>query len=93
MKKISVLLSVLVLGGFNISYAMAAEKKSDADFLKSYKASFLDSCIESSGGAQYKATCECVLNELLNNFSVDQLKDNKLTSDFIENVAMKKCDQ
>ena len=93
MKKIGALLSVLILGGFSVSSALAAEKKSDADFLKSYKASFLESCVESSGGAQFKATCECVLGELVKNFSVEQLKDNKLTTDYIENVAMKKCDQ
>lgn len=92
MKKVAVLLS-MVLSGFSVSYAVAADKKSDAEFLKSYKTSFINSCVESSGGPQFQATCECVLSELVKKFSVKELQDSKLTTDYIENVAMKKCGQ
>lgn len=92
MKKAALLLSI-VLSGFSVASAMAAEKPSDAELLKSYKSSFINSCVESSGGDQFKTTCECVLNELVKKFSVRELQDSKLTADYIENVAMKKCDQ
>ncbi|RLT93485.1 hypothetical protein [Ketobacter sp.] len=91
MKKIAVLLSV-VLSGFCISSAVAADQ-SDAEFLKSYKKSFLDSCVESSGGDQYKSLCACVLSDVVGHFSVADLKSDKGVSEYIENVAMKKCEQ
>lgn len=92
MKKATLLLSI-ILSGFSASSAVAAENPSDAEFLKSYQSSFINSCVESSGGDQFKATCECVLNELVKKFSVNELQDSKLTADYIENVAMKKCEQ
>ncbi|MEE2731602.1 MAG: hypothetical protein VYA55_12350 [Pseudomonadota bacterium] len=93
MTKVMKLPLVVVLLGCGIAPAMAAEKSSDADFLKSYKASFLESCIESSGGPQFKPVCECVLNDVVGRFPVPELKDDKAVSEYIEHVAMQKCEK
>ena len=78
----------LNLLGLNLAYAGSAD---DKRFLDSFKSSFMDSCIESSGGEQFKSTCSCVLDDVIKNFSVADLKEGSKVSKYIENVAMDKC--
>ena len=90
MKKANVMANVLIAGlaALGMTNAFA---QSDADFLKSYKDSFIKSCTDSAG-ATGEAACRCVLNEVTNQFSVADLKDEKKVTEFIEKVALGKCD-
>ncbi len=91
MQKLSGMLSAVGLVCCGLVYAGEAAAESDAKFLKSYKQSFLESCIESSGGKENEATCRCVLDDLVSKFSVAELKDSKKVNDYVENVAVPKC--
>ena len=82
------ILLFVVSAGVNSSYAGNADDKS---FLENYKSSFMDSCIESSGDEKFASTCRCVLNDLIDNFSIADLKDGKKVAPYIEKVAMGKC--
>lgn len=85
------MMMVMLVGSIGTAYA--ADAGSDQAFLDSYKKSFMESCVESSGGEQFAATCKCVLDDLLKNFSVAELKDKDKVSDYINKVAMGKCDK
>lgn len=93
MSRIVAMMLILVSAVCSVAFAGEARAESDAEFLKSYSASFMQSCLDSAGGSEYKTTCECVLNDLKKNFSVAELKDNKKISDYVDNVALKKCDK
>lgn len=93
MKKLSGMLLAVLLMGVNVSYAEGSSASSDASFLKSYKDSFLKSCVESSGGSQYEGICKCVLDDVVKNFSVAEIKNEKKVSEYIQSVAMGKCEK
>lgn len=82
------ILLFVVSAGLSSAYAGSADDKS---FLENYKKSFMDSCVESSGGDQFESTCRCVLKDVVNNFSVADLKDGDKVSQYIQKVAMGKC--
>ena len=64
---------------------------SESDFLASYRQSFMQSCIDSAGGREFSFECLCVLDRLLLEFSVEELKDDDLVGDYIANIGMKMC--
>jgi len=90
-KKLSGLVATVVLAGLNLSFASTANAESDKDFLASYKASFMESCVKEAGGAENEKTCQCVLADVVAKFSVDELKNSDKVADYIQNVAMEKC--
>ncbi len=87
MKKSAVVISVLALSGFHFAYA--GDSAADKDFIKSFSSSFMQSCVESSP----KATCSCVLDDLVKKFSPAQLEDTGKVSEYVKSVAAPKCQQ
>ncbi|MYM64207.1 hypothetical protein [Pseudomaricurvus sp. HS19] len=85
MKTSAVLVSVLALSG--VQFALAGDSAADKDFIKSFSSSFMQSCVESSP----KATCSCVLDDLVKKFSPAEMEDTAKVSEYVKSVATPKC--
>ena len=75
-----------------ISTAQAQKDTSDDAFIESYKNNFMSSCLASGSDEKQKKACNCVLNNVLNNFSPSELKNEAEVTKYIQNVALLNCE-
>lgn len=63
----------------------------DAGFKKSFRASFMKSCINNNQSKEKEAICTCVVDDLLKNYSTDELADSEKLKDIVVTKILPKC--
>ncbi len=91
MKKRAVVVGVVLLSACTQSAKEEFNNAFDESFRTSYKASFVKSCVKSAGSEAFESVCRCVASELLEKFSVDELRDQDKVTAYVQNEALAKC--
>ena len=91
MKKHIGILCIGLLAGCDSEVIEDTKKSFDKSFRDNYKASFIESCTESSGDERFRESCVCIAEDLLSNLSVSELMDGDKTRKRVEEFSLAKC--
>lgn len=88
------ILSILVLGCSEKAregIAKSFEESYGEDFKKTYRSSFVESCVGEDGNDEKKIFCECVADELISKFTAVDLVDADRMKKYVEETAVASC--
>ena len=63
----------------------------DVNFRKSFRKSFMKSCIKDNKSAERETFCICIVDDLLENYTTEQLNDSEKIKIIIKNKIVPKC--
>lgn len=63
----------------------------DFSFKKSFRHSFINSCVDSSGRPELEPWCTCTADDLLMTFSTEELQNEAVIVKYMENLSSKEC--
>lgn len=89
-------LAILVLGCSEKAregIAKSFEESYGEDFKKSYRSSFVESCVGEDGNFEKKTFCECVADELISKFTAVELVDADRMKKYVQEKAVATCSE
>jgi len=87
------ILVILIIGGFFDGFKQGFVEGMAEGFHDEFKSSFMESCIGSDYSSQKKLFCECITNEVLEKFSIEQMKDTEAMKKHIESEIVPGCEE
>lgn len=60
-------------------------------FKTSFRMSFIQSCVDSSGKSELEPWCTCTADDLLTTYSTEELQNEVVIENYMENISTKEC--
>ena len=74
-----------IVNGFKETY--------DESFKKTFRSSFITSCVDGEDVETKQRFCECVVDDLLSKFSTEELTDAEKIKKYVEEYAIAACSE
>ena len=97
MRILSILILSILLPGCSEKaregLANSFEESYGEDFKKTYRSSFVESCVGEDGNDEKKIFCECVADELISKFTAVELVDADRMKKYVQDNAVATCSE